>query len=350
MAVISRESNDKTLDVSMLEEELLRRGIRVTTLSRLLTKDSYVKALGYICHVIRQEISILSADVVVLDTYCIPASMLPHLKKTKVIQMWHALSAVKKFGWQTVGMPDGTPLRTAKLMHMHRGYDRFVSCSDVTAEYFSEAFRTDRSRVIKCGLPRIDYIMDVTHGSGRDRALSEIYRKHPQLAGQSKKTVLYAPTFHKGSIPDVKGLAESLDPSEYELLVRMHPLYRAEGDLPQAENIIYEDDIPTYDLLAAADIIISDYSSLVVEASLADKPMYLYTYDIESYRETTGLNMDFEKESIRDYVFTDAEKLADALEKPYDIDALRRFRDKYIDIDTENCTGQLADFIESLLH
>jgi CDP-ribitol ribitolphosphotransferase len=373
VAIISRESNEKTLDVRMLEKELLSRGLKVTTLSRLLTKDSYIRALGYIGHVIKQEMCILRSDVVILDTYCIPASMLPHLGKTKVIQMWHALSAVKKFGWQTVGMPDGTAERTARLMRMHKGYDHFVCCSDVTADFFSEAFRTDRGKVIKCGLPRIDYIKDVVSGRGRDRALRRIYEKHPRLADAGRMTVLYAPTFHKGSVPDVKGLADALDPAKYDLLVRLHPLYRAQGEMPQAGNIIYEDDIPTYDLLAAADVIISDYSSLVVEASLADKPLYLYTYDIDAYSETTGLNMDFEKEAISAYVFRDAKQLAAAIGQygqselygqsgqtgesgqsgqsgqAYDMDALRSFRDKYIDVSTENCTARLADIIEAMI-
>ena len=81
VAIISRESNEKTLDVRMLEEELLRRGIKVITLSRLLTKDSYVKALGYIGHVIKQELCILRSDVVILDTYCIQGT--PGASKTK---------------------------------------------------------------------------------------------------------------------------------------------------------------------------------------------------------------------------------------------------------------------------
>ena len=99
IAIISRESNSKTLDIAMLEEELIRRGCDVTVLSRLLTKEKSLKALGYIGHVMKQEAAILASDVVVLDTYCIPASMIPHRKGTKVVQMWHALGAIKQFGW-----------------------------------------------------------------------------------------------------------------------------------------------------------------------------------------------------------------------------------------------------------
>ena len=363
IAIISRESDTKTLDIEMLERELLSRGHEVRTLCQLLTKDKGAASAGYLGTVMKQEAAITWADVVVVDTYIIPVSMLPHTGRTKVIQMWHALSAVKKFGWQTVGSPDGTAEKTAKLMRMHKGYDYVIASSEPTADHFAEAFRTDRSKVVKLGLPRIDYILDVTQGDGRYRAIGEMYALYPELASSEKNVVLYAPTFRKGSMPDIKGLAEALDPDRFELIVRLHPLYKTDEELPQGDNIHYEDSIPTYDLLAAADAVISDYSSLVVEASLADKPMYLYTYDIDSYRETTGLNMDLESEAIGKYVFRDAEALADAMnrqldskakhskepEEPYDMEALRTFRDKYIDINTENCTGQLADFIESLL-
>ena len=129
IAIISRESNTKTLDISMLEAELLKRGCGVTVLSRLLTKEKSLKALGYIGHVMKQEAAIMASDVVVLDTYCIPASMIPHRKGTKVVQMWHALGAIKQFGWQTVGKQGGSSAKTAKLMRMHHGYD-YVVCVD----------------------------------------------------------------------------------------------------------------------------------------------------------------------------------------------------------------------------
>lgn len=371
VAIISRESDERTIDIALLEDELNRRGIETETLTQLFTKDKSVgAAAGYLGTVAKQQAAILRADVVVLDTYVIPVSMLPHTRKTKVIQMWHALSAVKKFGWQTVGSPDGTSERTATMMRMHKGYDYVLSPSDATTEHFAEAFRTDRSKFVKLGLPRIDYILSAVKGDGRYKTFGAMYALHPELASSDRKIVLYAPTFRKGSMPDVKGLADALDPDRYFLIVRLHPLYREEAELPQGDNIVYMDDMDTFDLLGLADVIISDYSSLVVEATLADKPLYLYTYDIDSYRETTGLNMDFEAEAIGKYVFRDAEELAAAIDRasdyedaavskhmkdrdsagePYDMEALRRFRDKYIEVDTDNCTGQLADFIESLL-
>lgn len=378
---ISRESDEPTMDIRMLDEELRRRGIETEILSKLFTKDgSSGGAASYLSTVLKQEAAIIRADVVVLDTYCIPASMIPHLGGTKIIQMWHALSAVKKFGWQSVGLEDGTDERTASLMRMHKGYDYVACASDVTAEYFCEAFRTDRSKIVKLALPRVDYIRSAVSGDARYKTFGAFYALHPDLAANDKKVVLYVPTFRKGSMPDIQGLADALDPKKYVLIVRPHPLYREETELPQADHILYEEGIATYDLLGVADVIISDYSSLVVEGTLADKPMYIYAYDIDKYRETTGLNMDFASEPIGKYTFTDAKELAAAMDRqlwvpdaeddayvskhaahedaekhaaagaePYDMAALRAFRDKYIDVNTENCTGQFCDFIESLL-
>ena len=99
-----------------------------------------------------------------------------------------------------------------------------------------------------------------------------------------------------------------------------------------------------------ADIIISDYSSFVIESSLADKPLYIYAYDLEEYEVNTGLNIDFAAEPVAPYVFRDAVELAEAIDKnDYDVEILHAFRDRYIDIDTSNCTAGLADFIEGLM-
>jgi CDP-ribitol ribitolphosphotransferase len=289
---------------------------------------------------------------VVLDTYCIPASMLPHRKGTEIVQMWHALGAVKKFGWQTVGKDDGTSERTAKLMKMHRGYDHVICASDITAGHFCEAFGATRDKIAKYGLPRIDYIRGIALGSEKQKTADRIYGRYPETRGQ--KVILYAPTFRRDRAVDVRSLADRLDPDKYAVAVKLHPLYRAGAADSEPGygkvNVIYDDSFSSYDWLSVADIIISDYSSLVIEATLADKPLFIYAYDLDEYEASTGLNMDFCSEPIAPYVFRDASGLAECMDKDeYDFDALHAFRDRYIDIDTSDCTSALADFIELLV-
>ena len=350
VSLISRESDSKTLDIALLEAELLKRGCDVRVLSKLLTKDKSLKALGYAGHILKQEAAILTSDVVVLDTYIIPASMLPHRKGTKVVQMWHALGAIKKFGWQTVGKEGGSSEKTARLMKMHNGYDYVVCAGDVTAEHFCEAFKTDSSRIVKYGLPRIDYIKSVVSGDRHEEMIGRILKVYPQLKNE-KKTILYAPTFRKGKAVDVQKLIDALGPDKYNIVIKLHPLYRGKVDRTEGEfdTVIFDEAFSSFDWLSKADIIISDYSSFVIESSLADKPLYIYAYDLEEYEANTGLNIDFAAEPVAPYVFRDAVELAEAIDKnDYDVEILHAFRDRYIDIDTSNCTAALADFIESL--
>ena len=344
VTLISRESNNKTLDFRLLEEELMRRGIEVEVLTRLLEKKLSLKSAAYLGHMVRQMKAISDSSVVVLDTYCIPVSMFGHNRDTTVIQMWHALSAIKKFGWQTVGKADGSSEKVARIMRMHEGYDKVLCASDVTARSFCEAFRVSEDKIVKLGLPRIDYILK------EDPAIEHRIKNQYMDLG-NKEVILYAPTFHKGRPADVRGLAEALDLEKYALLVRLHPLdSTSPEDHVKIPGVVYEPYYDTYDLLRVADYVISDYSSFVVEASLTGKPLYLYTYDIDEYRNTTGLNVNFAEEAIGKYLFKDAAALAAELEnEPYDYDALAEFSHKYVDIDTHNCTERLADYIETLI-
>ena len=234
-------------------------------------------------------------------------------------------------------------------MKMHEGYDYVTCASDITAEHFCEAFNVPRDKIVKLGLPRIDYIRSVTSGQGKEEMAAAVFEQYPELKKDGRKVILYAPTFHKGKPADVRGLVVALDPERYTVIVKLHPIDRASGEKVVADNVIYDQTFKSYDLLSVADAVISDYSSLVVEATLADIPLYLYVYDIDTYSRTTGLNVDFDAEPISDYVFRDAAQLAAALEKPYDFGRLGEFRDRYIDINTADCTADLADFIESLL-
>lgn len=351
VAIISRESNEKTIDVELLERELIRRGIDAVTLSRLLTKEVSARSLGYAGHMLHQQAAIMGASVVVLDTYCIPVSMLPHRSDTKVIQMWHALAAIKKFGWQTVGREDGTSERVASAMRMHRGYDYVLSASDLTAEHFCEAFRTGREKVVKLGLPRIDYIKSVANGREKKKTADRIFARYPGL--REKEIILYAPTFRKGRPVRVNELTDAIDSDRYTVVVKLHPLYREDVSV-RGEEVITDEEFSSYEWLSAADRIISDYSSFVVESAIAYKPLYIYAYDMDEYASTTGLNVDFGEEPISPYVFRSADDLAACMEHDYDMKALEQFRNRYIDIETGtdeagDCTEKLADFIEELL-
>ncbi len=341
VTLISRQSDDTTLDFKLLGDELWKDGINVVTLTKKL-EPRITRIITYFFHMFRQMYHIATSKVVVIDSYCILISILKHKEELKVIQTWHALSAIKKFGYQTIGKKDGTSQMVAEEMNMHGNYDYILASSDKTGLDFSKAFNVTTAKIVKLGLPRIDYIL-----REEDLVPKEMKIDYPKLA--LKENIIYIPTFRKGQIIDVEGLIREIDFDKYNLIVKIHPLDDVTPRTSDNSQVIFDDKYNSYDWLRLANVVISDYSSFVIEATLANKPLFLYGYDIEDYMANTGLNIDFTKESIGKYLFKEPKELVSSISDRYDYDAVRDLRKKYIDVDTYNCSRQIADFIENLL-
>ena len=337
ITIMSRQSDEPSLDIRMLEEALKDSGeFKVRVMCKKLRKSDP----AYAFHMLSQLMELRRADVLIVDGYCIVNSMFRHPAKLKTVQMWHALSAIKKFGWQTVGHEDGSSERVARVMKMHRGYDYVLSSSDITARFFCEGFRTEPEKIVKLALPRVDYLLNEVPGKAK-----EILGAYPELEG--RRIMLYVPTFRKGRTVDTESLRAACVKRGFTLVVKLHPLDRTEAG--EGDGIIIDRQFNSYDWLSICDAVVSDYSSYVVEASLAERPLYLYTYDKDEYADRTGLNVDFAEEAIGRYEYKDAEELAEAAAgEEYDYEALRQFRDRYIDVDRNDCTGQIVKFIREI--
>lgn len=345
VAIISRQAERPTEDIRLLQAYFRKRSPQIpcVTLVKMIGKGMAGK-LAYLPHMLQQMVQLTTSEVVLLDGYCIVCCVLPHKKRTKVIQMWHAVTAVKKFGYQTIGCADGHSPAVAEALCMHRNYDYVLSPGGETDRLFCEAFDTPGEKLVHLGLPRIDLL----------RAPEEERRGIRLAYGipEDREILLYVPTFRKGRPADLKDLAEAIDSGRYVLVVRLHPLDEAaQQKLPQEGEglqIIFDRSRSTEEWIGACDRVITDYSALALEAALAGKPLYYYIHDIERYERETGLNIDPRKEMPQAAALT-AGRLAELLEEPYDYEALRAFRDKYSSIDTEDCTVRLGDFIYGIV-
>lgn len=96
---ISRQSNEPVLDFVILNEKLVKEYPKIKTV--MLCKKIENKIL-YMFHILKQMYHIATSKVVILDSYCIPISVLKHKKNLKVIQMWHAVGSMKKFGYAMI--------------------------------------------------------------------------------------------------------------------------------------------------------------------------------------------------------------------------------------------------------
>ncbi|MCQ2546187.1 MAG: CDP-glycerol glycerophosphotransferase family protein [Clostridia bacterium] len=337
---ISRQSEKPSIDVQMLADyfsvEYPETECRV--LVKML-KMTPAGMLGYIGHLFSQAHALATSRVVIVDGYCISVSVLKHKAETSVMQIWHSLAAIKKFGYQTIGSEGGHSRDVAETMKMHCNYDYLACPSEATGKLFCRAMNTDEDRLVYLGLPRIDEIM-------KDDPETREKIRNEYSIGEDRRVVLYVPTFRKGKKVQVRELAEAIDRDKNELVVKLHPVYREDGDVP--EGIISDDRYSSYEWLKACDAVITDYSALGIEAALTGKPVYFYLYDLEEYEKTVGLNIN-PMEEMAWASATDAKTIAGMIDGEYDYEALKKLRDKYVTVETDNCTKRMADFIMTLM-
>lgn len=338
IAIISRQSKNTSLDISMLSEMIREKypEMECHVLVKFIEPGIGSK-LSYAFHMLSQMNAIAKSKVVVLDGYCIAASVLHHREGTRIIQMWHSMAAIKKFGRQTVDRPAGHSSEIADIMCMHRNYDYVICPSQRTGEFFCQGFGCSRDKLVELCLPRIDYI----------KQRQEEHEKSDFAT--DKETILYAPTFRKNDRLKVKELFHAIDYDRFMLIVKPHPLYEESfadiiGELNLEGNVIVDRDESTFDWLSRCNRVITDYSAVAVESLVTGKPLYFYVYDIDEYEEKVGLNVNPVSEMPSISART-GEELRTLLESQYDFATLENFRKKYLTADTEKCTEKLADFI-----
>ena len=335
--LLSRQSDKESLDFKLIRQALVKDGIEVVTMYKMI-HEGVLSKIGYAFYMFKIMFNLAVSKVCVIDGYSIPVSLLFHKRGQKIIQMWHASGATKKFGYQALDMVEGSKRSTAKIMRMHKNYDYILAPSMATGEFFAEAFNTKKEKIKLIGLPRIEYIRH------KDEELKEnILFEYPKL--RDKKIVLYVPTFRKHKYINAKDLIDNLDFEKYGLIIRKHPL--------DDENIPYEYTVSskymTNDLLKVADYVITDYSAIAYEALATGKPIYFYLYDLDDYMKVRGLNVNLEEE-MKSATFRKVKDLLKALESnEYDFAELKAFREKYLSILGQNNIEKFKELIKESL-
>ncbi|MBQ6622968.1 MAG: CDP-glycerol glycerophosphotransferase family protein [Mogibacterium sp.] len=344
---ISRQSNHPSVDIELLRDEIRREmpDYEVVVLCKKIESKP-----AYIWHMLTAQMHCLAtSEVVVLDTYCILASLLRHRPQLRILQMWHALGAYKKFSLSILGRAEGRSPAIARAMRMHQGYDRILASSEAAVPGLEEAYGYGPEAFEILPLPRVDLLRDP---AWLEQKRAEILAACPQL-DPAKRTLLYAPTFRKTEleIAKIAELADAVDADRYNLIISAHPLMKER--LRLSDKVIVLDGYTTMEQLAVCDFFISDYSAVIFEAAAAGKPIWFYAYDIDHYVENRGFYLDPLTELPSDPKRTAAEVLA-AIEavgpdgRPaYDWQRLSAFTDKYI-APVEHCTASVTALIRRM--
>ena len=343
IVMITRQSNMPTLDFRLLKEKIENtdNSIRIEVLCNKIESNELYRAgivykIKYIFYILKIMYNLSTSKVCIVDGYCIPVCILKHKKKLKIIQIWHASGAVKKFGYQILDKEAGSNSKIAKLMCMHKNYDYIIAPSEATKEFFSEAFNTSKDKIVKLGLPRLEYIANSKYDKSE-----EIFKEYPKL--KEKKNILYIPTFRKNNDFNAveKILEYKIDENKYNLIISLHPL----DVTPVPEKYLVNKKYSSYDLIKIADYIITDYSALSIEASILNKPIFIFLPDLKEYKEDTGLNIDLKKE-LPSFVCENFSQIIDKIDKKeYNTKEIKEYKEKYIEIDENRTVENLAEFI-----
>ena len=350
---ISRQSNALPLDFELVIREMSRRHpeYQQVALTKMIGK-SIPEKIGYCFHMLRQMYHIATSEMVVLDTYCIAVSLLRQRRSLIVVQMWHALGAMKKFGYSILDKGEGTDHSFAEAMRMHRNYTYVFSSSEFCSPFFAEAFNVPQKKMRVMPLPRLDLLRDPTYTEAMEK---KILRQYPQLSDKRKKTLVYAPTFRKegGSFEEkeleaaAERLAKAVDYDRYNLVAKFHPL---SGITLQNDNVIQDKTFSTIDFCQMADAVILDYSAVVFEIAMLGKPMYFYAFDYDSYMENRDVYIDFKK-YVPGVITGDPQELMAAIDRnESDPEQQKAFRDLMISRPkSSSYTEDVADFFEKVL-
>lgn len=239
-----------------------------------------------------------TADTIILESYYKPLYGLTLNNKTKVIQVWHACGAFKKFGISAIGQEDSNSEEFEK--EAHHSYTHVIASSEVTGKLYAEAFGTSMKKVYSFGVPRTDMFFS---NYKKTKIQRNILEQYPDL--DNTINILYSPTFRgkpsqrtRFKLPFELDIMDKLS-KEYKLIIKLHPVVDITTiNIPNKYKdrvILLPSNEDVNNWMIFSDILITDYSSLIFEYSLLNKPIVFYAPDFKEYFKERGFYFDYEE-------------------------------------------------------
>ena len=250
-------------------------------------------------------------DTMVIDEF-------PNETPGRAVMIWHAIQGCKK-----IGLDQPHPYyryRYAQLMTC------IVTAGTGSVQMFADCTGVRTDRIFPLGLPRTDCYIGKKKGQGA-------------TLWHNRRMYLYAPTFRTETetpMPDIdwQWIDNTLTDNE-TLVVKFHPF----RDLQKFNAFQYKhimsvpSTTPSTPYLIDADVVITDYSSIMLDGYLLGKPCVLFEKN-PGYTKTRGMYLQYPDAYCSRYATNEAEL----------IHAIRT-ADKLTD--TENgCLQSLADMCD----
>ena len=291
--------------------------------------------------------TLVSARKLVIDNYFAVLGALPKNDKSETIQVWHANGAIKQFGYEDASNR-ARPLTDKKRFEKVYDFtDSYVVGSKQMQTIFEQSFEAKEKKFLPFGIARTDVFFDK-----KLMAQKRVEIRQQFEISESKKVIVYAPTYRSGELSNELQLDLELlrrDHSEDSvLLIKRHPRLN-DTDLFLNDDFVKV--IPNTTVLTdfypAIDVLISDYSSIPFEISLLPtvKKMLFFCYDEKEYELQQGLQQNWQTMLPGPIVATSASLSEELKSVPYKAN-YEGYNKTWNTYTTGNAVKQLADYLQ----
>lgn len=284
-----------------------------------------------------------------------------YLGNAITVNLWHGVMW-KKIGFDVYNQKNMLIKLYIETIKKAKQYKMFLSPSEQYAKIFKKAFRIPNSKPIFAGLPRneILYISDEV-----EMAKQEIKEKIKLEMGESYssniKIITYMPTFRDKMSPSFsfsnlmsdQQFLKLLEDNNAVIIQKAHEanLRRGEGiNSGHFKRLINMQNVQPQLLLAASDILITDYSSCFFDFLITERPIIFYIYDY-IYYSTKDRGIYFPKEAILCGECPENEKalimsLKNVFENDQYYEKRNQIREKYLTFESKNNCQMIYDAIK----
>lgn len=284
----------------------------------------------------------ITSRVIVTDDYDRYLRHFQLRQSQRVVQLWHACGAFKKFGQR------GTNMSIAADHAYHAQYNMVSVSSDKIRGIYADAFDIDIHKVKALGTPRTDVFYDEKQ---LELTREKVYQAYPEF--RNRYIIIYAPTFRDIGDDrtqfrpdlDFDRLSKELLP-EQMFLVCPHPIMKNKIVEKEYDNIKVVRDFSTNDMMLISDMLITDYSSVIFEYALLRKPIAFYCYDLLNYNRGFYLNY---PDDLPGDVYEDQTELTAYLRSDSK-DELTEKYDKFIENYMSACDGHSCERIAEMIN
>lgn len=232
-------------------------------------------------HGLRCFYELATAHVIIINTNNVLPGKMKKKKGQIIIQTWHGSHAFKYIERQIDDMLSKSYIHDSKLST--KMTDVFISDGPNNTKLYRDAFQCTCD-IIETGMPREDVLFE------DDTSHLDTIRESLGIP-KNKSILLYAPTFRNdGSTKaydlDFSSILDALKQrfnSDWIMLLRLHPNvknYNVHSDAKIIDVSSYGD---VQELIAISNAVITDYSSIYHDFFISNKPVFLYTKDLDNY-------------------------------------------------------------------